>query len=47
MRLQQIHHYSYKHGHLILKITDVAFEDLSWLYLDGEEMTIVLLKLLS
>jgi len=34
------------HGHLVLKITDVAFEIFSWLHLDGEEV-IVLLKLLS
>ena len=36
-----------KHSHLVLKITDVAFESLSWLHLDGEEVVIVLLKLLS
>jgi len=33
------------HGHLVLKITDIAFEGLSWLHLDGEEV-IDVLKLL-
>ena len=35
------------HSHLVLKITDVAFEGLSWLHLDGEEVVVALLKLLS
>ena len=34
------------HGHLVLKINDVAFEDLFWLHLDGEEVIVILLKLL-
>jgi len=34
------------HGHLVLEITYVAFEYLSWLHLDGEEVVVVLLKLL-
>jgi len=36
-----------KHSHLVLKITDVAFESLSWLHLNGEDVIVVLLKLLS
>jgi len=35
------------HDHLILKITDVALEGLSWLYLDGEEVVDIPLELLS
>jgi len=34
------------HSHLVLKITDVAFEGFSWLHLDGEKMIVVLLKLM-
>ena len=34
------------HDHLILKKTDVAFEGLCWLHLDGEKVVDVLLKLL-
>jgi len=34
------------HGQLVLKITYVAFEGLSWFHFDGEEVVAVFLKLL-
>ena len=32
------------HGHLVLKTANVAFESLSWLHLDGEEMVLFFLN---
>ena len=46
MRSQQLRRYIVNHGQLVLKITYVAFEGLSWFHFDGEEMVVVFLKLL-
>ena len=35
------------HSHLVMNITNVAFDGLSWLHFDGEEVVAVLLKFLS
>ena len=35
------------HSHMVLEITDIAFDGIFWLHLDGEEVVATLLKLLS